>query len=209
MPEANDTVVTEPVATETEASLVNGTDVDESTASDTPVEQVEQDKDWKAEAERLAREQNKLQQELNLRRNKEKELERKALEETGQFKEAYEKLLAEREEEERVREQERLVQEAEAARDEVLKDYDEEVARVAKELNIWWDEAQDYEGAKESLRAKLDKIKAVRPTAPVEEEDDTVIHPNNPVLGPEKTELERLSKLTAAEMRELLPKADR
>lgn len=202
MPEAKDTA-TEEVA-ETEASQVTGTEVDESTV--VPEAEEAQDKVDKAEYEAKLKEINKLQQELNLRRNKEKELELKNLEETGKYKDAYEKLKAE----EAIREEEaaKAAQEKEVKdiRDGVLKEFPE-VADVAEKLDVWWDPTvENYEDAKVSLREKLETLQ--QKLSPKQEENQPEIDGNNPVTRYGDEELDKLFSLSAEEMRKQLPKAD-
>lgn len=185
MPEAIDTVTADEAVTETEALEVNGTTVEESTEAEAietkdEVEQTET-KAEPDELEKLRKELNKAQMEINQRRNKEKELDEarnkaeiKALEDEGKFKELAEKYAQDAE----TRATAERQKEAEDFRSKIFDEYGAEVADKAKKLGLYWDDAPDFETAGAQLRAKLDVLKG--DTAISTPKDDTEIHPNNP-----------------------------
>jgi rRNA maturation endonuclease Nob1 len=215
MPETDDTVVTEPVVTETPAPEVNGTEVDASTTTDEPTGEPERvDTPDPAEVERLRKENQKLQMEINQRRNKEKELEtareraeREALEKEGKWQELAEKLQAEKEAQAQAERQREQQKEVDEFRDKIIADYPTEVQDLAKKLGTNWDDAADYGTAETQLRSKLEVLKEAVVTSTGE--DAPQIHSNNPAPSRELTELDKLRQMSAAEMRKVLPIADK
>lgn len=210
MPEEQDNVVTEEVAPESEASAVNGTE--EETSTDSVAAEAQQ-QDEESEAEKLRKENNKLQMELNLRRKREKELEEakkqaelKALEDQGEYKTVAEKLQEElaaykkKEEEQTIN----------GLRDSVLNEFPKEVADAARDLDLWWGEAETTDDAQEQLRTKLQAL-AKRLVVEKKQEDDEeiTVHPNNPNINSGAlTEAEQLAAMSVDELRKILPKAD-
>jgi uncharacterized protein (DUF1800 family) len=215
MPEANDTESV--VESETLAPEVNGTDVDESTA--TPATQREE-VDYKALAEAKEKELNQARMELNQRRNKEKELEaaqakaaRERIEKESDAAvqaEFYRKQLEEREAADAQREAdaeaERQAREVDEFRDKIIADYPPSVQDLAKKLGTNWDDASTFDIAETQLRSKLDLLKA-SVVAPEAEEEAPEINSNNPRPEADLTEIEKLGRLSAKEMRKLLPVA--
>lgn len=203
MPEAEATVT--PEVTETIAPEVNGTEVDASTETPTTEEvktEVAETVD-KAEYERLKKEYDKSQQEINLRRNKEAQIKREALEEAGKIEEAYEALKAELAAKEALSEKEREQKELEDLKESVFKEFPDEIAKLGKSLNVTWDSAQTFDEAKEQVRAKLTALQGA--LKPAEVEEDVEIHANNP-LG--EVNGKPFESLSLEEMRKVLPKAD-
>lgn len=213
MPEAIDTVT--PEVPETVAPEVNGTESADAGATVTPVV-TETPVPDPAEVERLQKELNKAQQEINLRRNQQKELEtaqataereRIAKESDAEVRASfYQKQLEEREALDATREEERVAaeqqKEVDTFRDKIISEYPQSVQDLAKTLGTNWDDAADYPGAEAQLRAKLDAIKAIVPSTP---DEGPEIHPNNPSSDPGLTEIDKLKNLSAKELRKLLP----
>lgn len=204
MPSANDTVDT----TETDATVVTGTDVDASTGTDdaTDADQVDQTQTTAPtpeEIEALRKENNKLQMEINQRRNKEKEAEdaRKAaelakLETEGKYEDLAKSLKDELDARTAADERKK----AEDFRNGILDSYGPEVAEKARALNLYWDEAPDYPTAEAQFRAKLDILKSVTATSTAQVATPQ-IDANNPMsteMGPDFDSLpidEQLAKI--------------
>lgn len=161
------------------------------------------------DAAKLKKELDQARMELNQKRN--------ALAEVEKQKE--EARLAELSEVERLREElaqrdeERAQQEAIALRDRFINEYPDEKAReAAKKLvaenpsNLSWGDVQTEDEAKAAIHRQMDAIKAVIGTSePEEQEGDYTVHSNNPA---ERIGDRQLETLSAAQMREVLPKAD-
>lgn len=181
MPEGNDTVTPaeKPVATETEPSKVTGTAVDEPTqdpAANEVTDQVD-----KTALEQLQKELNQAKQELNLRRNKEKELEAKRLEESGEYKELADKYKQELDDRTAKDEEIQRQKEAEDFRNKILSEYPQEVREAANELGLYWDNPENLEDAEAQLKEKVDKL-ASRISANPNKNDEPApeVHANNP-----------------------------
>lgn len=211
MPEDQDTGVVEDTKPETEASEVIGTEVDESTEpsenteADAQADKPEQDKVDRAEYEAAKKEADKLRMELNMRRKKEKESELKRLEDTEEWKSAYETLKVELDTIQADKEREEQKEEIERIRDEILSKYPDKVQNVAKDLGLYWDEAETESDAEAQLTAKVDRIaEALKITEASEEDEDPLVHANNP-----KTQKgEDWANMDVDEMRKVFPKAD-
>lgn len=154
------------------------------------------------------KEYEKLQMELNQKRNALAEIE----------KQKEEARLAELSEVERLRDQlaareaEDNQREAERLRNQFIEEYDDpKVAEIAKKLvsenpaNLSWGDAEDEDAAKAAIHRQMDSIKAAFPSAPTEEEFDGEIGGNNPEYRIGEVDI---STLPYEKMRELLPKAD-
>lgn len=135
------------------------------------------------EAADLIKENNKLQMEINQRRNKEKENEdaRKTaelakLETEGKYEDLAKSLKDELEARTAADERKK----ADDFRNGIIDSYSADVAEKARALNLYWDEAPDYTAAESQLRAKLDILKSATPTSTAKEVTPQ-IDPNNPM----------------------------
>lgn len=208
MSELEDTVAEE--VTETEQAQVDGT-ASQSVSADPSVETEEEKVDREA-YEQLQKELNKTRQELNLRRNKEKEFEAEKLKETGQYKELAEKLQSELDEIKAKEEEAERQSEAEDFRKSILDQYPKQVKEIAQDLNLWWDDPQNFEEAEAQLKTKLDAL-TTRVGAQVpdvtQDEDIPEISSNNSATAPgELSEIDQLKKYSAKELEKILPRAD-
>lgn len=210
MSETQDTVA-EPV-TETEVLHDNGTATASEEAAASDVKETKEESVAREAYEQLQKELNQTKQELNLRRNKEKELEAKRLEESGEYKTLADQYKQELDEIRASQEKAEQERESKEFRSEILKQYPEAVQEIANDLDLWWDTPGTAEEAKEQLATKLDKIaaKVGAPKTTVEApEDAPEVLANNPSTSPvEDTELDRLKKMSLDDLKKILPKAE-
>ena len=205
MSEEKDTVAEE--VTETESPQIDGT-ASQSESADPSVETEEEKVDREA-YEQLQKELNKTRQELNLRRNKEKELEAEKLKETGQYKELAEKLQSELNEIKAKDEEAQRQKEAEEFRKSILDQYPNQVKEIAQDLNLWWDDPQNFEEAEAQLKTKLDALanRVGAQAQETQEEEEPQISSNNPAPR-EQSEIDQLKQYSAEELAKILPRAD-
>lgn len=201
MPEDQDTAASQ--AAETETSTVNGTPVEESTTG--PVAQEAQDKVDKAEYEKVQKELNKVNQELNLRRNREKEIERETLEKAGDLQGVNETLKREIAELQAQREADELKSLTESVRSKVLSEFSAQTQKLARDLNITWDGELTADEAGVQLRNKLTALESTIGGAKDTQGSPTV-HANNPQTVDDVSFDPHTAPL--AELEKLLPKAD-
>ena len=173
------------------------------TGSEKTTEEVAVEESPEELRKRLAQAQMELNQKRNALAEIEKQKEEARLAELSEVERLREE-LAKREAEDEQRQ-------AEALRNKFIDEYgDPKVAEAAKKLvaenpaNLSWGEVQTEEEAKAAIHRQMDAMKAMLPVT-TEEEPTGEISPNNPEYRIGDVDI---TKLSAAELRELLPKAD-
>lgn len=176
----------------------------------------EEQVDVKALSDRLAaieKERDNIAQERNLLRNKTKELEKKRVEETEDYKSAYEEMLAEKERREAEDAEERERADARRFRDTVIASRSEKTQKAAKALidknenNLAWRNARDETDARRQIEDQLDALDAVLGNQEEKVEKEVYRIEANPTAGtgPRDVPFEDLSY---EEMKKILPRAD-
>ena len=173
------------------------------TGSEKTTEEVAVEESPEELRKRLAQAQMELNQKRNALAEIEKQKEEARLAELSEVERLREE-LAKREAEDEQRQ-------AEALRNKFIDEYgDPKAAEAAKKLvaenpaNLSWGEVQTEEEAKAAIHRQMDAMKAMLPVT-TEEEPTGEISPNNPEYRIGDVDI---TKLSAAELRELLPKAD-
>jgi chromosome segregation ATPase len=200
------------LGTESASTDATGTEEQsEGTVSKAEIESLKQ------ELERVRKEASSTAQERNLLRNQIKTAEQKALEESGQIEQAYQKLKSDHEALQAQQEADRAQAEAKTFRDKVIAEYtNPKVREVAQKLidknpqNLVWTDGATPDEAKTQILDQLNSLAAVIGTSDDSGETTTTttqgtVNPNNPQvdLGGKRPE-----DMTLEELQKVLPKAD-
>lgn len=154
------------------------------------------------EVEKLRKENQKLEMERNMLRNKQQEEEVERLKESENYKELAERYQNELTEIQQQQEEQKAIEEARAFRDEVIDSYpDQRTKEMAKKLlaknpsAIVWGNVETFDDAKAQLVEQLDSIKE---TINPNNEADPVVVGNNPApSAPQQIERSEAVELAA------------
>lgn len=204
MPDPETPEVTGETLDPTAQGITETPDTDSTTVegSEKPADEAAVEESPEELRKRLAQAQMELNQKRNALAEIEKQKEEARLAELSEVERLREE-LAKREAEDEQRQ-------AEDLRNKFIDEYgDPKVAEAAKKLvaenpaNLSWGEVQTEEEAKAAIHRQMDAMKAMLPVT-TEEEPTGEISPNNPEYRIGDVDI---TKLSAAELRELLPKA--